>query len=116
MPDDKAIPGGRPLPNALHVDDANKKDEERQAINYVMARDQVPYPEAKKRVAAQGAAKLLAQREGSDKDAHAKNVAAHALETRLKIPGETSKFLLELNDRVSALEAASSAKAPEEAA
>lgn len=103
--DEKGAPVTRLVPNPDHVAHADKIEAERQAINYVMARDGVTYPEAQKVVKAEGAEKLLAAREGNDKAAHEKAMAAAALANRLKVPGETSKFLLELNDRVAALEA-----------
>jgi hypothetical protein len=102
--DEQGAPTTRPVPNAHHVAQAEKIEQERQAINYVMARDSVDYPTAKATVASEGAEKLLAEREGDDLRAHEKSMAKHALEMRLKIPGETSKFLLELNDRMAALE------------
>jgi hypothetical protein len=108
--------GGRPEPHPLHVAHAEKQEQERQAINYVMTRDNVDYPTAAKTVKSIGAESLLKQREGTDTKAHERSVAAAALANRLKIPGETSKFLLELNDRVAALEAASAPKSDEPAA
>jgi hypothetical protein len=117
MPEEKATStGGRPEPHPLHVADAEKKEQERQAINYVMARDNVDYPTAAKTVKSSGAESLLKQREGNDKEAHARSVASAALLNRLKIPGETSKFLLELNDRVAALEGPKAEKSDEPAA
>jgi hypothetical protein len=106
----------RPEPNALHVASGEAKEKERQAINYVMARDNISYPDAKKIVLRDGAEKLLSAREGTDKEAHARNVESLALANRLKIPGENAKFLLELNDRVAALEAAAKPATSEPAA
>ncbi len=109
--------GGRPEPHPLHVEHAEKQEQERQAINYVMSRDNVDYPTAKKTVASSGAASLLKQREGSDTKAHEKNVAAQALRQKLThTPKEVVEFLLALNDRVSALEGASAPKSDEPAA
>jgi hypothetical protein len=117
MADEKtSSTGGRPEPHPLHVADAEKKEQERQAINYVMARDNVDYPTAAKTVKSSGAESLLKEREGNDKEAHAKSIAAAALANRLKIPGELSKFLLELNDRVAALEGPKASASDEPAA